>query len=109
MTAFSKQYKGLYNQYNKKLLAEHKANFSALNNNLDYFITYLKYLRDYYLLTDNVESIVTTTLVAACSEYDKYQTCIAKYYRLNGNIIERISNESEEEVAKKYNSEKNFH
>jgi hypothetical protein len=31
------------------------------------------------------------------------------YYRLNGNTIERITDESEEEVAKKYNLEKKFH
>ena len=115
MTAFNKQYKGLYNQYNKKLLAEHKANFSAFNNNLDYFITYLKFLRDYYLLTaenknaDDEIDVATATLVAACSEYEKYENCITKYYKLNGNVIERISDESEEEVAKKYNLEKKFH
>ena len=115
MTAFKKQYKDIYNQYNKKLLADHKANFSAFNNNLDYFVTYLKFLRDYHLLTDdNTTSeedvkMSTATLVAACSEYEKYENCIMKYYRLNGNVIERISDESEEEVAKKYNLEKKFH
>ena len=31
------------------------------------------------------------------------------YYKLNGNIAEKISDEPEEEVAKKYNLEKNFH
>ena len=115
MTAFNKQYKNIYDTYNKKLLAEHKANFSTFNNNLDYFITYLKYLRDYHLLTDSATkseqdvNLATATLVAACNEYEQYQTCIANYYKLNGNVIERISDEPEEEVAKKYNLEKKFH
>ena len=115
MTDFNKEYKELYNSYNKKLLAEHKLSFSTLDNNMKYFITYLKYLRDYYLLTDSVAqsedavNVKTATLVAAVNEYEKYVNCINNYYKLNGNIAEKISDESEEEVAKKYNLEKKFH
>ena len=115
MTEFNKEYKELYNSYNKKLLAEHKLSFSTLDNNMGYFITYLKYLRDYYLLTDNnaqledTINVKTATLVAAVDEYEKYINCINNYYKLNGNIAEKISDEPEEEVAKKYNLEKNFH
>ena len=115
MTEFNKEYKELYNSYNKKLLAEHKLSFSTLDNNMKYFITYLKYLRDYYLLTDSVAqsedtvNVKTATLVAAINEYEKYVNCINNYYKLNGNIAEKISDESEEEVAKKYNLEKKFH
>ena len=115
MTEFNKEYKELYNSYNKKLLAEHKLSFSTLDNNMKYFITYLKYLRDYYLLTDSVAqsedtvNVKTATLVAAVDEYEKYVNCINNYYKLNGNVAEKISDESEEEVAKKYNLEKKFH
>lgn len=115
MTEFNKEYKELYNSYNKKLLAEHKLSFSTLDNNMKYFITYLKYLRDYYLLTDSVAqsedtvNVKTATLVAAVDEYEKYVNCINNYYKLNGDIAEKISDESEEEVAKKYNLEKKFH
>ena len=115
MTEFNKEYKELYNSYNKKLLAEHKLSFSTLDNNMKYFITYLKYLRDYYLLTDSVDqsedtvNVKTATLVAAVNEYEKYVNCINNYYKLNGDIAEKISDESEEEVAKKYNLEKKFH
>ena len=115
MTEFNKEYKELYDSYNKKLLAEHKLSFSTLDNNMGYFITYLKYLRDYYLLTDSnaqledTINVKTATLVTAVDEYEKYINCINNYYKLNGNIAEKISDESEEEVAKKYNLEKNFH
>ena len=115
MTEFNKEYKELYDSYNKKLLAEHKLSFSTLDNNMGYFITYLKYLRDYYLLTDSnaqledTINVKTATLVAAVDEYEKYINCVNNYYKLNGNIAEKISDESEEEVAKKYNLEKKFH
>ena len=115
MTEFNKKYKELYDSYNKKLLAEHKLSFSTLDNNMGYFITYLKYLRDYYLLTDSnaqledTINVKTATLVTAVDEYEKYINCINNYYKLNGNIVEKISDESEEEVAKKYNLEKKFH
>ena len=115
MTEFNKEYKELYDSYNKKLLAEHKLSFSTLDNNMGYFITYLKYLRDYYLLNDNTAqledtiNVKTATLVAAVDEYEKYINCINNYYKLNGNIAEKISDEPEEEVAKKYNLEKKFH
>ena len=115
MTEFNKEYKELYDSYNKKLLAEHKLSFSTLDNNMGYFITYLKYLRDYYLLNDNIAqledtiNVKTATLVAAVDEYEKYINCVNNYYKLNGNIAEKISDESEEEVAKKYNLEKKFH
>ena len=115
MTEFNKEYKELYDSYNKKLLAEHKLSFSTLDNNMGYFITYLKYLRDYYLLTDSnaqledTINVKTATLVAAIDEYEQYINCVHNYYKLNGNNVERISDEPEEEVAKKYNSEKNFH
>ena len=115
MIEFNKEYKELYDSYNKKLLAEHKLSFSTLDNNMGYFITYLKYLRDYYLLTDSnaqledTINVKTATLVTAVDEYEKYINCINNYYKLNGNIAEKISDESEEEVAKKYNLEKKFH
>ena len=115
MTEFNKEYKELCDSYNKKLLTEHKLNFSTLDNNMGYFITYLKYLRDYYLLTDSnaqledTINVKTATLVAAVNEYEQYINCVNNYYKLNGNKVERISDESEEEVAKKYNLEKKFH
>ena len=110
-----KQYKSLLTAYNNKLQKIHKSSFNTLDNGLDYFVTYLKYLRDYYLLTehakdiDEIVDLKTTTLVAALSEYEKYNNCIFKYYKLENNKIERLSGESEEEVSKKYNLEKKFH
>ena len=112
---FPKQYKKIQKAYAKKLLAEHKASSSGLDGNLNYFVTYLKMLRDYNLLTNQqadlnkIVDLKTTTLVAAVSEYEKYQTCIFKYYNVKNNSIERLTEEPEEAVSKKYNEERKFH
>jgi hypothetical protein len=53
--------------------------------------------------------VKVATLAAAVSEYDKYKTCIMNYYKLNGGAVERLTDEPEEEVAKKYDSERKFH
>ena len=115
MIAFDKQYKDIYNEYDKKLLALHKANFSALNNNMDYFITYLRCLRDAHLLneakvdTPEEVNVSTAALVTAVKEYESYKTCITKYYKLDGNTVKRITDDPEEEVAKKFDLERKFH
>ena len=113
MTAsIDKRYKKLYSSYNKKLLALHKANFSVLGNNLDYFVTYLKLLRDHYILTDSkkdTDKLKSASLIAAVKEYENYLTCIAKYYKWNGKEVVQISDEPEEEVEQKYDDERIFH
>lgn len=115
MTMLDKIYNPIFSEYNKKLLAEHKANFSTGGNGLSYFVTYLRMLRDYHILAGmpteeaTAADVKAATLTTALAEFDNYQTCITKYYRLNGETVERIGNGTEEEVAKKYNSELKFH
>lgn len=110
-----KCYNLIYSKYNKKLLAEHKANFSVLDNGLSYFTTYLKMLRDHYILMGSyIEDKASTelkvaSLAAAVNEFDSYQNCVSKYYRLNGNTVEHMIEGTEEDVAKKYDSERKFH
>lgn len=114
MTA-EKRYDLIRGEYGKRLLAEHKANFCSLNNGLSYFITYLRFLRDYYTLSEpngenNVgDELKMASLTAAVSEYDSYRTCIAKYYKQVGNAIEKTADGTDEEVLKRYNSEREFH
>jgi len=112
MGNFKKDFKKLCVCYDKKLRKCHKDNFNALNNNMEYFITYLKYLRDYYILTNQCvtstgeDNIKVTALVAAISEYEKAQKCINNYYNADGT---RISDEEPNVVLEKYNKEKAFH
>jgi len=110
MTA-DKKLRNIYETYNKKLLALHKANFSVLGNNLDYFVTYLKLLRDHYILTEKTaeEKLKTASLITAVKEYENYNSCITKYYKIVNNEIKKISDEPEEEVEKKFEKERTFH
>ena len=60
-------------------------------------------------IEDDNKCYVKLLFKVNADEYEKYINCINNYYKLNGNIAEKISDESEEEVAKKYNLEKKFH
>jgi hypothetical protein len=115
MGDFTKEFKKLYKAYDKKLKKEHEINFKNLNNNMDYFITYLKFMRDYYILTEPLileggeENLKIASLSTAVSEYELYQTCENNYYGFDGTkIIYKVEGTSEE-VQQKYNLEKSFH
>ena len=110
MKPFKKEFKNLYNKYSKKLLACHKNNLEVIN--LDYFIVYLKFIRDYYILTEplvtesGAENLKIASLATAIAEYEEYQNCIHKYYNQHGMpILEG----TKEEIQYKYNIEKAFH
>jgi hypothetical protein len=112
MNEFKTEYKKLYKKYNKKLKQLHQFKFETFLNSTEYFITYLKFLRDYYILTESLilnsgeENLKIATLATAIAEYEKYQTCVNNYYTSNG--LRKIEGTAEE-VQTKYNSEKKFH
>ena len=114
MNSFKKSHRKLYRSYKKLLKKTYKTGLKQ-NGPLEYFVTYLKLLRDYYLLTEpyhetlDQNSFELTSLVAAISEYEKSQTCINNYYSVEGDSIVRIATGTEEEVLEKYSKEKNFH
>ena len=79
MPEFKKDFKSLYTAYDNQLQKQNKAGLE--NFGLDHFITYLKFMRDYYILTepliskDGTENIKIATLATAITTYDKYQVC----------------------------------
>lgn len=112
--SFNKKYKKLYKAYKKR--------FKTLSNNylcnqtmLDYFIEYLKFTRDYLILTEQlvdengIENLKITTLATAIEEYYAYRTCINKYYKISKNNVIQAINENELDIQQKYSAEKNFH
>lgn len=106
--------KRLYKIYNKRLKKLHKQNFAAITNNLDYFVTYLQYLRDYYILNeplviDGHDNMKIATLVTALVEYHAYKDCILKYYSVSGTDVRQIVDGPKDEIAAKYNAEKAVH
>jgi hypothetical protein len=115
MSEFIKEFKQLYKAYDKKLKKDHELNFKDLNNSMNYFVTYLKFMRDYYILTEPLilesgeENLKIASLATAVSEYEKYQTCEHKYYGFDGTqVIYKVEGTSEE-IQQLYNTEKTFH
>lgn len=115
MKEFTKEFKQLCQTYDKVLKNEHATSFNNLTNNMNYFVTYLKFMRDYYILTEPLildsgeENLKIASLATAVSEYEQYQNCEHKYYSFDGaNVIYKVSGTSEE-VQQQYNKEKTFH
>lgn len=114
MNSFKKQFKELYKFYDKELKKCHEINFKNLNNNLDYFITYVRFMRDYYILTENVYDPIQNQkiyyLCLAVQEYDAYYNCIYDYYNISKNIVEiKDKTKTKAEVDEEYRAEMNKH
>lgn len=115
MTNFNKEYKKLYKNYNKKLKQLHKESFATSDTPIYYFITYLQFLRDQHLLispfTEKLgeDNVNLASIVAALSEFQKYESCIHKYYQIEGNTLTRRPEYSEEEAKTKYMEEQSKH
>lgn len=112
---FTKEFKQLYKTYDKKLKNDHETSFKNLTNSMNYFVTYLKFMRDYYILTEPLklesgeENLKIASLATAVSEYEQYQICEHKYYGFDGTkMIYKVEGTSEE-VQQQYNLEKAFH
>lgn len=115
MKEFTKEFKQLCQTYDKVLKDSHTINFKALNNCMDYFVTYLKFMRDYYTLVEPLvletgeENRKIAAIATAVSEYEQYQNCEHKYYGFDGTqVIYKIDGTSEE-IQQLYSAEKTFH
>lgn len=114
MRSFEKQFKELYKFYNKELKKCHKFNFKNLNNNLDYFITYIRFMRDYYILTEKVYDPIQNqkiyNLCLAVQEYDAYYNCIYNYYDISKNMVKiKDKTKTKAEVDEEYRAEMSTH
>jgi hypothetical protein len=117
MTNFKKNYKKLYKNYDKRLKAIHKESFGNGRAPLDYFVTYLQFLRDQRLLTspllkeemDTTSNVELTSIVAALSEYEYYEECIENYYIIENNVVVHKPEFTEEEARTKFQEERLKH
>lgn len=115
MTEFKKTHKKLFKSYEKKLGELHKKSLNSSFDPTDYFVTYLKLLRDYYLLsspyakTIGEEQFELVSLITAISEYEQYRDCINKYYKIENGVATRLLPEDDKTVLEKYSQEKSFH
>ena len=108
---FKKDYKKLCSAYNKRLRNTQRNKVLSLENTLDYFVTYLKFIRDYFILTEppindkGEENYKITTIAAAISEYQQYIASCNTIEYINGQAI----NSETEASLNKYTIEKQFH
>lgn len=115
MNEFTKEFKQLCQAYDKVLKNDHATNFKSLTNPMDYFVDYLKFMRDYYILTEPLilengeENLKIASLATAISEYEKYQNCEYNYYGFDGTKVIYKVEGTREEVQQQYNTEKTFH
>jgi hypothetical protein len=112
---FTKEFRQLCRAYDKVLKDNHATDFKNLTNPMNYLVSYLKFMRDYYILTEPLvldsgeENLKIAALATAVSEYEQYQNCIHKYYSFNGTQVIYKTGCTSEEVQQQYNKEKTFH
>lgn len=112
---FDKTFIPLQKAYKLKLQEQLNKNINELSSPMDYFITYLKFLRDYHLyetqdsLEETIKDVKIISIMTAIEEYEKFQNCIHNYYNVSKQTISRKENYSEEEASTKYANEKKFH
>lgn len=112
---FKKQHKELFRCYKKRLALLNKEAIEHLENPMDYFITYLKFMRDYYILTEPLETngqenVKIAIIASAVAEYDRYKTCINNYFSISkAGVAEKIGEKPLDEINKEYNNERTYH
>ena len=101
--------------YNKQLKRIHKENFGKTNN-LEYFVTYLQYMRDLSILSKPLEidgepNIQVNSLIATINAYYEYKNCILKYYHVtsNGTLEPNRTDQTKAEVLTAYSKERGLH
>lgn len=105
---FSKKYKKLNKAYIKTIK---KAELDPL----DHFVLQLRYLRDYFILTEELvigeqENLKISTIALAIAEYEAYCNCINSYYDTsNNNLVQLDQTKSKEEVRKAFEEERDYH
>lgn len=116
MKPFNRKYRKICTYYKKELDKCHKTRQNNANNLLDYFITYIRGLRDFYLLNSKLEKDLAQdrifqSLCIAVDKYELYNTCFEKYYTVNERGVNEAIDKtiSKEEVLFKYQTEKELH
>jgi hypothetical protein len=112
MNQLKKKYRKLFKYYKKELSKYNKNVINGLDGDLAYLITYLRYLRDYYLLVTKTP-LDDPNLIALCNavgEYELYTTCIHNYYKIENNTVTRLNEDlTPEQTQHNYQMERKVH
>lgn len=112
MIDFKHKHKKLCKSYKRRLTQLNKELNTNMQDPTTYFVTYLRLIRDYYLLTlDNPkeQNLELASLITAIAEYERSQTCITNYYIIENGVLTRRPEFTEEEALKRYQAEKIQH
>ena len=109
MENFKTEFKQLYTVYEKQLQKLQKESLDTPSSSIDYFITYLKFLRDKLILTEDLvneageENLKIASIASAITMYEKSQIC--------DDLRKTIVGETEEAKAlnEKYLNDKSFY
>lgn len=111
---YKKELSKLNQVYTNKLLEMHKTTKADLTVDLAYFITYLQYVRDKYIImkADSFDSsdIKLAALAITIEAYHRYKNCIDEYYKVSDDkkLEPKISG-TKAEVFENYTKTKSFY
>ncbi len=112
MTEFKKNHKKLYKSYKKYLKQLNNELSAGLQDPTVYFVSYLKLLRDYHLLSmpePDEQNLTLASLITAIAEYERSQTCISNYYIIDNGVLTRRPEYTEEAAMQSFQKEKLQH
>ena len=103
----------IFDCYNLKLMGCHARNFKK-NNNMEYFVNYLKFMRDYYMLTTtdkspDIDKLRLAALIQTVLEYDQYLQCTAGLVSVLQDTPDENKTEEQKAQLDKYQKEKDKH
>ena len=109
MSVFKEEFKQLHKSYKKQLQQLQKESFDTPTMWLDYFVSYLKFLRDSLILEEPLvlendeENLKIASIATAITTYEKY--------KINLDLCNSVAKNSEENEAliNKYAQEKAFY
>lgn len=115
MAKLDKNYKKLIKTYDKKLKKLHKTAFTNMQVPTDYFVMYLRFLRDMKLLSQpfkeklEADRLDLATIITAVNEFDAFDSCINKYYDVKDGVVFMSGNQDEAATREKCQKETAAH
>lgn len=106
--------KKLKKAYTKRLKYHFDNDMAFCIANLDYFVEQLRYLRDYFTITEDLvindaANLKIASIATAIKEYELYHTCDTNYFQVSPTGLVLKTEGTYEEVMQKYLKEKQLH
>lgn len=106
MKTFKKNYKRLYKAYLYNLK---KIKYKNIKIPAEYFVDYLRFLRDFFIMTepiviDDRENLKMSSIASAIAEFEAYKQCA----ELESTTLQ-LATSDQTALTEKYTTDKNFH